>query len=464
MEKLKGLVPNSPVSGIAADFTKLDEVQQLMDKLPSTDILVNNAGIFEPKAFEDIPDEDWYRFFEVNVMSGVRLSRHFFPKMIANNWGRIIFISSESSIMIPSEMIHYGMTKTAQLAVSRGLAERTKNTGVTVNTILPGPTKSEGVLDFLAKLATEQGVSPEEAEKNFFKDMRPSSLIQRFADVSEIASMIAYIASPVSAATNGAAIQWKAVWCLQFINAGADKDFLLFCSSNLSALNSAIMKKLSMLLVALGAIVLISAGLAKEKKKVIFFGDSITQAGVGPEGYITQLGALLQQSHAGQYELIGAGIGGNKVYDLYLRMEKDILEKKPDVVVIYVGINDVWHKASHRTGTDFDKFGGFYRALIKKIQDNGAKVIICTPSVIGEKKDGENEQDADLNKYSDLIRSISKDQNLPLVDLRKAFIDYETANNKANAEKGLLTTDRVHLNKEGNAFVAAQMAKAITGL
>lgn len=207
VQKLKDLVPNGPVSGVAADFTKLDDVQQLMDKLPSVDILVNNAGIFEPKAFEDIPDEDWYRFFEVNVMSGVRLSRHFFPKMIANNWGRIIFISSESSIMIPSEMIHYGMTKTAQLAVSRGLAERTKNTGVTVNTILPGPTKSEGVLEFLAKLATEQGVSPEEAEKNFFKDMRPSSLIQRFADVSEIASMIAYVASPLSAATNGAAIR-----------------------------------------------------------------------------------------------------------------------------------------------------------------------------------------------------------------------------------------------------------------
>ena len=207
VQKLKDLVPNCPVSGIAADFTKLDDVEQLMEKLPSIDILVNNAGIFEPKAFEDIPDEDWYRFFEVNVMSGVRLSRHFFPKMIANNWGRIIFISSESSIMIPSEMIHYGMTKTAQLAVSRGLAERTKNTGVTVNTILPGPTKSEGVVDFLAKLATEQGVTPEIAEKNFFRDMRPSSLLQRFADVSEIASMIAYIASPLSSATNGAAIR-----------------------------------------------------------------------------------------------------------------------------------------------------------------------------------------------------------------------------------------------------------------
>ncbi|MGE7775680.1 SGNH/GDSL hydrolase family protein [Chitinophaga sp. NPDC101104] len=224
------------------------------------------------------------------------------------------------------------------------------------------------------------------------------------------------------------------------------------------------MKKLSMLLFALGAVALLSAGVAKKKKKVIFFGDSITQAGVGPEGYITQLGAMLQQSHAGQYELIGAGIGGNKVYDLYLRMEKDVLEKKPDVVVIYVGINDVWHKASSRTGTDYDKFGGFYRALIKKIQDNGAKVIVCTPSVIGEKKDGDNEQDADLNKYSDLIRSISKEQNLPLVDLRKAFLDYEAANNKDNSEKGLLTSDRVHLNKEGNAFVANQMAKAITGL
>lgn len=207
VEKLKSLVPNTPVSGIAADFSKLDDVQRLMEKLPSVDILINNAGIFEPKAFEDIPDEDWYRFFEVNVMSGVRLSRHFFQKMLDKNWGRIIFISSESSILIPSEMIHYGMTKTAQLAVSRGLAERTKNTGVTVNTIMPGPTKSEGVLEFLRKLATEQGVTHEEAEKNFFKNMRPTSLIQRFADVSEIASMIAYIASPLSSATNGAALR-----------------------------------------------------------------------------------------------------------------------------------------------------------------------------------------------------------------------------------------------------------------
>ncbi|WP_109700706.1 SDR family NAD(P)-dependent oxidoreductase [Chitinophaga deserti] len=207
VEKLKSLVPDSPVTGIAADFSKLDDVQRLMDKLPSVDILVNNAGIFEPKAFEDIPDDDWYRFFEVNVMSGVRLSRHFFQKMLDKNWGRIIFISSESSILIPSEMIHYGMTKTAQLAVSRGLAERTKNTGVTVNTIMPGPTKSEGVVEFLQKLATEQGVTPEEAERDFFKNMRPTSLIQRFADVSEIASMIAYIASPLSSATNGAALR-----------------------------------------------------------------------------------------------------------------------------------------------------------------------------------------------------------------------------------------------------------------
>ncbi len=224
------------------------------------------------------------------------------------------------------------------------------------------------------------------------------------------------------------------------------------------------MKKLSMLLFALGAVALLSAGVAKKKKKVIFFGDSITQAGVGPEGYITQLNSLLEASHAGQYELIGAGIGGNKVYDLYLRMEKDVLEKKPDVVVIYVGINDVWHKSTHQTGTDFDKFGGFYRALIKKIQDNGAKVIVCTPSLIGEKKNGDNEQDADLNKFSDLIRFISLEQKVPLVDLRKAFMDYEAANNKENNEKGILTTDRVHLNKAGNAFVAEQMKKALTGL
>lgn len=198
-----------------------------------------------------------------------------------------------------------------------------------------------------------------------------------------------------------------------------------------------------------------------KKKKVIFFGDSITQAGVGPEGYITQMKSILP---ADGYELIGAGIGGNKVYDLYLRMEDDVLNKQPDIVVIYIGVNDVWHKTSHGTGTDLDKFEKFYRALIKKIQANKAKVVLCTPAVIGEKKDGDNEQDADLTKFSNVIRKISQDTNLPLCDLRKLFLDYNLQHNAENKDRGILTTDRVHLNKEGNALVAKNLADIIAKL
>lgn len=205
--KLKQQVPDAQVSGVAADFSKVEEVNLLLEKVQEVDILVNNAGIFEPKPFEEITDAEWFRFFEVNVMSGVRLSRYFFPKMLAKNWGRIIFIASESAVMIPEEMIHYGTTKTAQLAVSRGLAELTKGTGVTVNTVMPGPTKSEGVDDFIKKLAESDMVSPKKAEEDFFKNMRPSSLIQRFAKVSEIANLVTYISSPLSAATNGAALR-----------------------------------------------------------------------------------------------------------------------------------------------------------------------------------------------------------------------------------------------------------------
>ncbi len=207
VEKLNGQVPGAPVNGIAADFSKAEDAQKLIKQLPGVDILVNNAGIFEPREFTAITDEEWLRFFEVNVMSGVRLSRAYFPGMLEKNWGRIIFISSESSIMIPEEMIHYGMTKTAQLAISRGLAELTKNTGVTVNTVMPGPTKSEGVVDFIKQVAESKNITPQEAEKDFFKTMRPSSLLQRFADVSEIANMVTYIASPLSSATNGAALR-----------------------------------------------------------------------------------------------------------------------------------------------------------------------------------------------------------------------------------------------------------------
>lgn len=204
---LKAELPDAAVSGIPADFSKGGEVAALLDKLPAIDILVNNVGIFEPKPFEEIPDEDWFRFFEVNVMSGVRLSRRLFPQMLAKGWGRIIFISSESAVMIPDEMIHYGMTKTAQLGISRGLAERTKGTHVTVNTVLPGPAQSRGVGTFISDLAKQEGVSDAEMETKFFRDFRPSSLIQRFASTDEIANMVTYLASPLSSATNGATLR-----------------------------------------------------------------------------------------------------------------------------------------------------------------------------------------------------------------------------------------------------------------
>jgi NAD(P)-dependent dehydrogenase (short-subunit alcohol dehydrogenase family) len=207
VEKLSQQVPGSSVLGIAADFSKAEEVQHLIDQLQSVDILINNAGIFAPKPFTEITDEEWLHYFEVNVLSGIRLSRALLPKMLEKNWGRVIFISSESAISIPEEMIHYGTTKTAQLAVSRGMAELTKNTGVTVNTVLPGPTRSEGVDEFMKQVAASKGISPEQAEKEFFQTMRASSLIQRFADVTEIANMITYLASPLSSATNGAALR-----------------------------------------------------------------------------------------------------------------------------------------------------------------------------------------------------------------------------------------------------------------
>jgi lysophospholipase L1-like esterase len=199
-----------------------------------------------------------------------------------------------------------------------------------------------------------------------------------------------------------------------------------------------------------------------KKTKVVFFGDSITQAGVQPNGYIVKLDSMIKQLHLPDtIELAGAGIGGNKVYDLYLRMEEDVLAKNPDVVVIYVGINDVWHKASSGTGTDADKFEKFYRAIIKKLQDKNIKVIVCTPSVIGERNDNSNQQDGDLNNYSNIIRRIAKELSLPVVDLRNAFADYLKTNNPANAEKGILTSDRVHLNEKGNLFVAGEMWKVL---
>ncbi|UWU90102.1 SDR family NAD(P)-dependent oxidoreductase [Bradyrhizobium sp. CB1015] len=195
------------VRGIAADVSTAAGCKALVAALSEVDILINNAGIFEPKDFFDIPDEDWSRFFEVNVMSGVRLSRAYMKGMLARNWGRIVFISSESGLNIPVEMIHYGMTKTAQLSVARGLAQLTAGTGVTVNSVLPGPTMSEGVETFVKDLARQHGQSVDEAAANFVRQHRPSSLLQRFASVDEIANMVVYVASKEASATNGAALR-----------------------------------------------------------------------------------------------------------------------------------------------------------------------------------------------------------------------------------------------------------------
>ncbi|MFC5409779.1 SGNH/GDSL hydrolase family protein [Larkinella bovis] len=194
--------------------------------------------------------------------------------------------------------------------------------------------------------------------------------------------------------------------------------------------------------------------------RVVFFGDSITQAGVRPGGYITRIGDMLKKNNlANDYELIGAGIGGNKIYDLFLRMDEDVIAKQPTITFVYVGVNDVWHKRSHGTGTDPDKFVKFYDAVIKKLQAAGSKVILCTPAVIGEKTDYSNDQDGDLQQYSKLIRDLAAKHNLPLCDLRKAFLDYNLKNNPKNEEKGILTTDRVHLNDAGNQLVADEMYK-----
>lgn len=215
------------------------------------------------------------------------------------------------------------------------------------------------------------------------------------------------------------------------------------------------MKPIRLVLSILCVIALSSMQLQKPIK-VVLFGDSITQAGVRPGGYIS----LMQQAQT-KYELIGAGIGGNKVYDLYLRMEDDVLKVKPDVVVIYVGVNDVWHKQTHQTGTDPDKFIAFYSAMIKNMQSAGIKVIVCTPAVIGEKTDYSNPQDGDLNSYSQIIRNLAKQYNCSLVDLRKEFLAYNLGNNPGNKESGILTTDRVHLNPAGNKLVADLMMKAL---
>lgn len=200
-------VPNANVEGIAADLGHKKGCAGLLRQLREADILVNNLGIFEPKPFEEIPDEDWLRFFEINVMSGVRLSRAYLPGMKKKNWGRIVFISSESAVHIPAEMIHYGMTKTAQLAIARGMAESCARTGVTVNSVLAGPTSSEGVTDFVAKLAEENNTTPPEFEREFFKSMRPTSLVKRFLKPDEIAALVAFVCSPEASAVTGAALR-----------------------------------------------------------------------------------------------------------------------------------------------------------------------------------------------------------------------------------------------------------------
>jgi NAD(P)-dependent dehydrogenase (short-subunit alcohol dehydrogenase family) len=199
--------PQAKVEGLAADLGNVDGVRAAVQRFPDVDILVNNLGIFEPKPFEQIPDEDWFRLFEVNVMSGVRLCRDYLPGMKKRNWGRIVFISSESAIQIPAEMIHYGMTKTAQLAISRGLAETTAGTDVTVNAMLAGPTASEGVNEFVDRLSASSNQKKGGFEAEFFRNIRPSSLLQRFARPEEVAALVAFLCSPLSSATNGAALR-----------------------------------------------------------------------------------------------------------------------------------------------------------------------------------------------------------------------------------------------------------------
>ncbi|PJG49502.1 oxidoreductase [Sphingobium sp. LB126] len=201
------IAPVGKVRPILADPATADGAAALIAAAPDIDILVNNLGIYEARPFTEISDEDWHHFFEVNVVSGARLARHYFPRMIERNWGRIIFIASESALLPPGEMIHYGMTKTAQLAIARGLAEQTRGTGVTVNSVLPGPTRSEGIVDFIRSVVENKDAPEAEREAEFFDKLRPLSLIRRLIEADEIGSMVAYLASPLAAVTNGAAIR-----------------------------------------------------------------------------------------------------------------------------------------------------------------------------------------------------------------------------------------------------------------
>lgn len=222
--------------------------------------------------------------------------------------------------------------------------------------------------------------------------------------------------------------------------------------------------KISMfaLLICVPIIIGIAFTPANKKKRVIFFGDSITAAAIKPGGYIVKLDSMIAlQGKAEQYELIGAGVSGNKVYDLYLRMEEDVLAKEPDMVVIYIGVNDVWHKRTSGTGTDADKFEKFYQAIINKLKAKNIQVILCTPATIGEKTDFSNALDGDLNEYSKMIRNIAGKNKLALVDLRRAFLEYNLKNNSDNKANGVLTTDGVHLNAKGNQLVADEMWKQV---
>jgi lysophospholipase L1-like esterase len=221
------------------------------------------------------------------------------------------------------------------------------------------------------------------------------------------------------------------------------------------------MKILTRLLLLITLVTFTLSMTIQKKTRIILFGDSITQMGVNTGGYITKMKETLEKNNlASQYDLIGAGIGGNKVYDLYLRMEDDVLAKDPDVVVIYIGVNDVWHKMSG-VGTDQQKFERFYQAIINKLQAKGIQVVLATPAVIGERTDFTNQQDGDLNLYANIIRNLAKTKNCKLVDLRKAFLDYNLKNNPDNKESGILTTDRVHLNEKGNALVAEKMMEVL---
>lgn len=207
INKIKTNTPDAHLIAAAADVSKKDELDTLLKTVPEVDILINNAGIYDAKAFVDISDEEWLHMFDVNVMSGIRLSRHYLKPMLKNNWGRIIFISSESGLQIPAEMVHYGMSKTAQLAVARGIAENLVGTNITVNSVLPGPTRSEGVNQFINNLGKSQKKTTDQIEQEFFATVRPSSLIKRFATTEEVANVVTYLSSPLASATHGASVR-----------------------------------------------------------------------------------------------------------------------------------------------------------------------------------------------------------------------------------------------------------------